>query len=81
MHETRKILINKEECDIDLDIIPLVELLNSFAGVTTTFSCQGDTKYNSDGSMFMPYVAFQAKSDHCVVETCRNICQKLGKII
>jgi len=77
MHKTRKILINKEECDIDLDIIPLIELLNSFSGVNTTFSCQGDIEYNI--YKMLPYVAFQAKSDHFIVQVCQKVCQIIGK--
>jgi hypothetical protein len=40
-HKTKKILINDVKVSIDIDIIPLVQALNS-VGISTYESCQGD---------------------------------------
>ena len=54
-HATSNIVIKK--ADVDKKIIPVVNWLNSFASVTTKWSCQGDAK-DSKSPWLGPYVVF-----------------------
>ena len=58
IHKTRKIAI--KEADVDIEIIPLVNYLNSFHGITTLWSCQGDEPVKGK-TYDLPYVVFIAE--------------------
>lgn len=59
IHATKEICLKKAL--IDKEIIPLVNWLNSFHSIYTTYSCQGDVDHKNIGSSYpyvYPYVSF-----------------------
>jgi hypothetical protein len=40
-HKTKTLTINGEQAEIDVEIVPLIELLNSIPGIATFMCCQG----------------------------------------
>lgn len=51
MHSTTITRIDNKEVEIDLEILPIVQWLNSFPSTKTTDSCQGD-KSRGDCGLF-----------------------------
>lgn len=60
IHPSKKIDVNGELVDIDVEIIPLIKLMNDMPGVFTTFCCQGNKSIKRP--YIHPYVAFCCKS-------------------
>jgi hypothetical protein len=50
--------------EIDVEILPVVEWLNSLKTVSTTDSCQGDEELGKDYNL--PYVSFFSDSDDLI---------------
>lgn len=57
----KNINIAIKQADIDVEIIPLINYLNSFEGIITRWSCQGDLKPKTKGQYYLPYVTFIAE--------------------
>ena len=62
-HKTQHIAIKKAH--VDNGILPLVNFLNDFDGITTVWSCEGDSK--TKGARNLPYVDFYAEDFESVL--------------
>ena len=63
--KTKRITINEEVLDLEIDIIPVVKYLNSFEDITTLDSCNGHEFYRTDGIVWkprLPYVIFSCSN-------------------
>ena len=63
-HNTKTIMIDNEACEIDEEIVGLIEDLNK-VGLKTKFCCQGEAEgyRNLDNGGIIPYVAFVNSED------------------
>jgi hypothetical protein len=92
IHETKTITIHGEECEIDCEIVPLIEYLNEPPGLQTINSCQGDKeaswKYVVGGTLQVhsfPYFTFkldennELQKQHTILDQIVKACEKVVK--
>ena len=62
-HKATIVQIGGSVVHVDIGIEPLVDWLNSFTSVYTHSSCEGDTKKDNNGDMYLPYVSFKCNNN------------------
>lgn len=73
-HKTEEIIIKQAE--VDQQIIPLIEWLNSFNGVDTQFCCEGLTRKQIDegkGQEYTSYVLFTCSEPWSLMQVMERI--------
>lgn len=67
-HETETLIIDGKAAQVDRNIIPIVNWLNSFDGVTTYACCEGDDWISDLQGLVPPYVAFYCTNETSLIE-------------
>lgn len=68
-HKTQRLVI--KQADVDVAIVPVVRWLNSFEGVVTLYSCQGDDDQKRPRAQG-PYVLFFCHDPKDLMEILRE---------
>lgn len=66
-HTQSPVLINKKEILVDIKIQPIINWLNSFKGIETVWSCEGNNEMT-------PYVSFIFKNSKSLKEVFKTVC-------